>query len=80
MVIATRKPLCNKRWSASPASRDLQLTQLRHPWVATKASCKKQKSLEKPQLAGLPNPDIKPCLFLRTSRAYLCDLYTDCNR
>lgn len=40
MVIATRKPLCNKRWSASPASRDLQLTQLRHPWVATKASCK----------------------------------------
>ena len=39
MVIATRKPLCNKRWSASPASQDLQLTQLRHPWVATKASC-----------------------------------------
>ncbi|SLR93989.1 Uncharacterised protein [Klebsiella pneumoniae] len=33
MVIATRKPLCNKRWSASPASQDLQLTQLRHPWV-----------------------------------------------
>ncbi|STU96762.1 Uncharacterised protein [Klebsiella pneumoniae] len=32
MVIATRKPLCNKRWSASPASQDLQLTQLRHPW------------------------------------------------
>ncbi|MFW9049175.1 hypothetical protein ACOI6I_17130, partial [Klebsiella sp. C244] len=24
MVIATRKPLCNKRWSASPASQDLQ--------------------------------------------------------
>ncbi|HFS7444845.1 TPA: hypothetical protein ACH1J5_003692, partial [Klebsiella pneumoniae] len=23
MVIATRKPLCNKRWSASPASQDL---------------------------------------------------------
>ncbi|EHL94403.1 hypothetical protein HMPREF1024_00714 [Klebsiella sp. 4_1_44FAA] len=37
MVITTRKPLCNKRWSASPASQDLQLTQLRHPWVATKA-------------------------------------------
>lgn len=43
MVIATRKPLCNKRWSASPASQDLQLTQLRHPWVATKASCKSKK-------------------------------------
>lgn len=27
MVITTRKPLCNKRWSASPASQDLQLTQ-----------------------------------------------------
>lgn len=44
MVIATRKPLCNKRWSASPASQDLQLTQLRHPWVATKASCKVKKA------------------------------------
>lgn len=44
MVIATRKPLCNKRWSASPASQDLQLTQLRHPWVATKASCKSKKA------------------------------------
>ena len=43
MVITTRKPLCNKRWSASPASQDLQLTQLRHPWVATKASCKSKK-------------------------------------
>ncbi|HBY6650034.1 TPA: hypothetical protein MI484_11245 [Klebsiella pneumoniae] len=43
IVIATRKPLCNKRWSASPASQDLQLTQLRHPWVATKASCKSKK-------------------------------------
>ena len=44
MVIATRKPLCNKRWSARPASQDLQLTQLRHPWVATKASCKSKKA------------------------------------
>ncbi len=44
MVTATRKPLCNKRWSASPAPRDLQLTQLRHPWVATKASCKSKKA------------------------------------
>ena len=43
MVNATRKPLCNKRWSASPASQDLQLTQLRQPWVATKASCKSKK-------------------------------------
>ncbi|VTO23980.1 Uncharacterised protein [Klebsiella variicola] len=56
MVIATRKPLCTKRWSASPASQDLQLTQLRHPWVATKASCKSKKSLEKPQLAACPTP------------------------
>lgn len=53
MVIATRKPLCNKRWSASPASRDLQLTQLRHPWVATKASCK-SKRLEEPRLTARP--------------------------
>lgn len=44
MVIATRKPLCNKRWAASPASQDLQLTQLRHPWVATTASCKIKKA------------------------------------
>ncbi|MDZ3014646.1 hypothetical protein [Klebsiella quasipneumoniae] len=43
MVIAIRKPLCNKRWAASPASQDLQLTQLRHPWVATTASCKSKK-------------------------------------
>ncbi len=76
MVIATRKPLCNKRWSASPASQDLQLTQLRHPWVATKASCKSKK--QKAAVSGLPPK--KPCLSLRTSRAYLCDLYTDCNR
>ncbi len=53
MVIATRKPLCNKRWSASPASQDLQLTQLRHPWVATKASCK-SKRLEEPRLTARP--------------------------
>jgi hypothetical protein len=52
MVIATRKPLCNKRWSASPASQDLQLTQLRHPWVATKASCK-SKRLEEPRLTAV---------------------------
>ncbi|MBH8308800.1 hypothetical protein I8Q49_20880 [Acinetobacter baumannii] len=43
MVIATRKPLCNKRWSASPDSHDLQLTQLRKKGVATKASCKSKK-------------------------------------
>ncbi len=54
MVIATRKPLCNKRWSASPASQDLQLTQLRHPWVATKASCKSKKRLEEPRLTARP--------------------------
>lgn len=55
MVIATRKPLCNKRWSASPASQDLQLTQLRHPWVATKASCKSKKP-GKAAVSGLPSP------------------------
>ncbi len=80
MVIATRKPLCNKRWSASPASQDLQLTQLRHPWVATKASCKSKKAWKSRSKRPAQPPDIKPCLFLRTNRAYLCDLYTDCNR
>ncbi|MDP1114684.1 hypothetical protein, partial [Klebsiella pneumoniae] len=40
MVIETRKPLCNKLCTASPASQDLKLTQIRHPWVDTKSSCK----------------------------------------
>ncbi len=44
MVIATRKPLCNKRLVGQPGLPDLQLTQLRHPWVATKASCKSKKA------------------------------------
>lgn len=44
MVIATRKPLCNKRWSASPASQDLQLTQLRHRGSPPKPAAKVKKA------------------------------------
>ena len=61
MVIATRKPLYGKRWSASPASQDLQLTQLRHPWVATKTcQLQKQKRLEEPRLTASTSPDTTP--------------------
>lgn len=44
MVIATRKPLCNKRWAASPASQDLQLTQLRHPGSPPPPAAKVKKA------------------------------------
>ncbi len=64
MVIATRKPLCNKRWSASPASQDLQLTQLRHPWVATKASCKSKKAGRAAVNGSSTFPDKRPVVLI----------------
>jgi hypothetical protein len=79
MVIATRKPLCNKRWSASPASQDLQLTQLRHPWVATKASCKSKKA-GRAAVNGCP-PRHKALLAPADKQGFhFCDDHTERNR
>ncbi len=44
MVIATRKPLCNKRWSASPASQDLSVDSATPPVGRHQSQLQKQKA------------------------------------
>jgi hypothetical protein len=44
MVITARRPLSAKRWSESPATQELQATQLLRPWAKTTACCRSKKA------------------------------------